>query len=477
MRTDTRRRILDVQNFDRMFNGDSCLILNKIDFTKAGYAERLATSVFSRTSDITFVASCECHYLTGNEFIGSTCPKCHSIVTRDMDAADGHLHHKTWLSCPEGVPGGWLNPAVYQVLNRWMTYSKRRSSYLADILDPTTPIPPELEGHVTGKGFSYFYQNFDYLMDFFLNVNKATAFKQETARIRTFIQEFRDRLFCHYLPTMSSSLHSIVMSEGTNSNRRRFVDKNAQFVLHAAETLSYLEHSPRRVRRQAQIETATWQAYQDYIKYIDDISYRQLSIKKSLPRQHIFGSRLHFTFRGVIVPIAGEHWYDELHLPYSMAVNLYRVDIMGILMHQYGMCVSEAARKHHKALVTFDPLIYQIIQTLIAECSLYKGVPCLFNRNPTIRRGSTQLLFHTHTKTVVEDKSIGFSSMICGPPNADYDGDELNGLRLTEIGAVEHWLSMHPSRNMLSLNELGVDDCITIPKPMLTVWNSFLGMC
>lgn len=425
MRTDNTHRILKLHDFDHLFASrkDKAVVLNKFNFMSPNYPETLSEHLFSTANDVDFIARCRCDYFVGNRFLDRECPICHTRATLDMEAMDGKLEYKTWLSCPAEIPNGWLHPVVYNVLNNWLRAGgKKPRRYLEEILDPRTPLSPELVDIVDGKGFDYFYKNFDRLIDWFSFHYKPTASKPNVPNIRYFLMKYRNILFCHYLPVLSSSLHPIVMGDGFGSRRRRFVDQSSQFVLAAASALSYLAFSNKRYRRDDEVDVATWEAYKNHMSYLTDkdcgVATRQLSKKKSLPRQHIFGSRLHLTVRGVIVPLSGAHECDEIHLPWSSAVNLLRPHIRGRLMRKYGMSLGQAATRHRRALSCHDKLIETIMNDLIAECP-YKGLPCLFNRNPSIRTGSTQLLFITKIKQDVDDKTIEFSVLVATGPNAD----------------------------------------------------------
>lgn len=497
IRKDDTLRVFKILDFNEMYAQaeaqQRAVILNRFDFSSPGYSERLQDHVFSRSSDIDFIAKCECEHLNGSYWEGTLCPKCNTIATSDMEAASGHLTHRTWLSCPKELKGGWIHPAFYGVLSRWLRYGKRvrtsytntqgeianrgklkKGNYLDDILDPETPINEDLIGFVTGSGFDYFYENFDYLIDFFANHFPKTANRKNISTLLYFIKQNRHKVFTRYLPILSSSLHPIVMSEGQSESRRRFVDKNSQYVLSAAATLSTLEFSTRRKKRSDEVECAAFAAFQEMIAYTSDIAVKQLSKKKSLPRQHMFGSRLHFTFRGVIVPITGPHAMDEVHLPSNMASNLLRDHTVGRLMQQ-GMTAGEALSIQEASLQRFDERVHKIMLDLIAESPQGK-LPILFNRNPSIRSGSIQQLWVTKIKTNIEDESIGFSAIICADPNADFDGDELNGVLIMENAAVESFAVMHPHRRYLSRNSLNVSSTIGIPKALTVVANTFLGM-
>lgn len=487
------QRVVHVLDFDELYrDSHDKVILNKFNFIEPGYASSLSEAIFSRASDVDFVARCECEHLQGNFFIGQVCPECGTPVVLDMDTATGYLQHRAWLECPKEIKG-WLNPSAFFVLSKWLSYGKKvvanytnakgdvaskgkrkKGNYLEDILDPNTDIPEELEGIVLGKGFNYLYDNFDYLMDFFLHSFKKTAQKKDAFFIEQYIKKHRDKIFCRYFPVLSSALHSVVMSEGTRENRKRYVDKICQYVQHAALALSFLEFSPRKYPRPDEIEASTFAAFQNIIAYTSTISRKHLSVKRGLPRMHIFGSRLHLSARSVIVPITGMHAMDELHFPWALGVNMMRVDLIGILMREYGMTVADAYNLQQAALVQFDPLINQLIIRLIQECP-YKGIPVLWNRNPTVRVGGVDLRFWTHLKTDPDDETIAMSTMSMGLLNADCDGDALNAFRVPEMEAVKRFMALHPANLYVSNNEMSVQSGLAVPKLMTLPANGFLG--
>lgn len=485
-------RIWHELDCDRLFRKSrDTVILNRFNFSEPGYAQTLSELIFSRAADLDFVARCSCEHLQGNFFIGQECPECHTLVTLDMESATGHLEHKAWLECPEEIKG-WLNPSAFFVLSKWLTYGKRvasnyvnqkgeiatrgkmkKGNYLEDILDVSTPNPPEIVDAIPGSGFNYLYDNFDYIMEYFLTTHKKTSTKKGVLKVRDYINKYRNTIFCRYYPVLSSSLHSVVMSEGNRDNRKRYVDKFCQYVQHAAETLSYLKFNQRKYQSITEIEESTYSALQDIIAYTSVIATAQLSAKRAMPRMHMFGSRLHLSFRSVIAPITGRHKIDELHIPYPVGVNTFRPDIIGRLMRDHNMLLKEAYNRQQNALVKFDKLIYEIMVSFIQECP-YRGIPVLWIRNPVVRVGGVGLMFVTKIKTDLVDETIAMSSLACPPPNADFDGDAMNGFRIPEMDMVKKFMVMNPSNLYLSRNELKVTNLLTIPKISLLSLNRFL---
>jgi len=122
----------------------------------------------------------------------------------------------------------------------------------------------------------------------------------------------------------------------------------------------------------------------------------------------------------VIIP--HQDRYDELYFPWGIAVNLLKLHILGRLMRKHNMTVGEATVRHVKSLIQHDPLIDQIMKDLIHECKPdFPGLPILFNRPPSIKRGAVQLLYCSRVKPELEDKTINISTLILRDPNADFD--------------------------------------------------------
>jgi hypothetical protein len=237
---------------------------------------------------------------------------------------------------------------------------------------------------VLGRGHSYFYENFDRLMAYFLHyfrtVDKRSKTKRENADyIEQFITAYRSVMFCTHLPVMSSVLHSITSADGSGEGKQ-YADASLQGIQDAATDLQHVEETTMRTRPKA-VPTIVHRVYKTYIAYIQDIARTRLSKKKSLVRGHMLGTRLHFSARSVIIPHSGR--YDELYLPWALTVNLLKLHIIGRLVRKQGMAIGEATLRHLTALVRYDPMIDQIMKDLVCECRPnFPGLPFGFNRNP-----------------------------------------------------------------------------------------------
>ena len=412
---------LNLIDLDVLFaTSPDAIILNKLDSSNPDYVRDRNSRVIARAGALGFIARCDCGETAGNLNEGQICPTCATTCRLDFSSSE-QLEHNLWLSVPPTIPGV-LHPIAYIVLSNWLS-RKGEANYIDAIIDSQERLPPELEGIVFGRGHAYFYEHFDELMDQFLHyfrvVDKRPSAKRKNADyIEQFIKQYRSALFCTKLPVMSSVLHSITSADGT-SKGRQYADASLQVILDAATDLQQVEETTMRIRP-GSVSGIVHRVYKTYITYILDIAKTRLSSKKSLIRGHMLGTRLHFSVRTVIIPHPDR--YDELYFPWAVTVNLLKLHIIGRLIRKHNMTIGEAIICQITALLRYDPLIDQIMKDLIRECQPdFPGLPVLFNRNPSLRRGAIQLLYVTRVKPEVDDKTINISTLVLKAPNADFD--------------------------------------------------------
>lgn len=418
-----------ILDLDKYFSElDNPIIINKIPYT-SNYMDDIIKIIADSKSKHSLISSCDCGDLTGNYYQGIRCSKCNSVVTNNIDST---VINDIWIEIPneiKAVP----NPEIFSVIRNWFKVGKSSVSYIDNILDINVPLREELEGYIDGRGFNYFYDNFDYIIDFFCNIfPKTSGPKRDNNQIKLFIKANRDKLWCTKLPLLSSIFQPIT-NEGYSL---KYVNKNIKMILNSIIDLIDI----RIVKKTSPIQLKTIEKtmYNVYFKYLEYIQYTKkdkLSQKPGIFRQHVFGTRLHMTFRSVIVPIVDYHEGDDLHLPWKIGINVLKYHILNILCNRMNYTMKKAYGKIIKAFNKYDFEIDQIMQLLIKECP-YKGLPVLFNRNPSLNLAAVQLLFVTKVKpslskkefeetsnnminTYIHDETIGMSTLIVKGPNAD----------------------------------------------------------
>jgi hypothetical protein len=421
--TDDTVRVLQLVDHDAQYeltrdrSGIEPIILNRFDLSNPDYIDQLSDLIFSDGTGADFIAKCQCGALEGNNKIGMTCSLCDSIVSQNNLLDEDNLVCRNWLEAPKDLPNGWLAPKVYLNLANWLSYDKGRKNYLDDILDVDSLTPFDIADVVRGKGFGYLYDHFDRIMTFFILDHPVISKKADTPSMKFFLSMYKDRLFCHYIPILNSAISPIVSPDNGSGNKRRYSDVTADDILKAAISLSRLEHSPKKKNRQLYVERTAFQAFKSIISYVETSTKNYVSAKKAIPRTHIFGSRFHWSFRGVVTPIVGPHDYDELHIPWRMAVNTLRVHLYGVLCTKYGLSINQTVAKVRQALQAVDQDILDIINKMI-EDSPFPGLPCVWDRPPSIRDGSVMLKFWTKIKTDIDDSSVGITPIDVALPNA-----------------------------------------------------------
>lgn len=467
----TEYRILKLFKMDHLFRASEGMIINnEVSLLSKSLTDEMAEAIFS-TSDgeIGFVSSCECGQYTGNYYEGVTCPNCRTVVST---AFADKLGHPAWIGTPEGAPP-FIHPIVYFILSAWMNIRSTGSDSLLDvILDPDKELPDDLKDVIERQGFSYFYENFDRIFTFFATKHKKISGKSNTHLVRAFIETHRDVVFCKTLPILHKDLHPL-----TQSDSRKYADSSSTEILNAATNLLVAGFSVNKSivgNKTKYMDKMLIGAYRQYIAYVEAIIKTKLGDKSAIIRHHLLGSRLHWSFRGVIIPITAPHEGDEIYLPWKIALSLYKYEILNLMVNRHGMDFMTAELRRTVALQTYDPLIDDILKTLIKE-SLRNGLAIILGRNPTLELGSIQYLRVTRIKTDPHDETICLSPLIIKPPNADFDGDELYGLSIKEDDMVNHLQTIHPMMAMLSKNRPELDTKIMITDQSLVCLNRFLA--
>lgn len=499
-------KMLNLLNLDELFSQNpTAVVANNISFADDNFSESITKLVYSEndTDDIGFVAKCQCGHLHDNYTLGTICPLCHTTSSHNFVE---DLQHKVWIGAPPGIIG-FLHPIVYFTLSKWLSRGKGKGSYLDDLLDPKGVLPADIADQFDGRGFNYVHDNFEFIITFFLALYPKTKKKKQAQYIRLFLDTYKDSIFCTKLPILSNELHPIT-KEGKSL---KYTDDSSQDILEAIIDLATVQFAASTtVVSKRKLELVAYSAYNAYIEYLTKIVKKKLAGKPAILRHHIFGTRLHATFRSVIVPIMGEHQGDELHLPWVIGVSAYKLMIINVLMNKKHYSLVEALAAVSMALIKYDPEIHQILNQLIKECGYreydavnkkYKwidlpGLPVLFNRNPSLRIGSIQLLFVTKIKPIIrprvtmgtigpaltitapkvdiQDQTIAMSTLILKDCNADFDGDALAGACLFEMGEIAKFMAFHPSKRMLSNSVPEVSASISLAKQEVLMLNGFL---
>lgn len=421
------KTVASLVNFDELFLSDpnSRILPSNQQLVNKKTVEEYMKEAFSGASDMTFKAHCGCEKFQGSFNEGITCPDCGELVKTPF-AND--LSYTLWIEMPSFAPPV-LQPTAFMHMDKFLG-SYERARFLHALLGKIDknkkplPIPQDIAAWYT-PGWVSFYEQFDRLMQYLLTEYKPFQRASERKRLAcmpAYLQINRDKLFTRKFPILNSTLHLM-----TSSGDLRYVDKTADHISELIVNTSVAQYQFDHgfvSNRPAFINKRTWSICNTIYEYtwgqeksILAVKLTNKTAKKGFIRHNTMGIRAHFTFRGVMIPITEEHKSDELHIPWRIAVECMKLEIVNLLVNRRGLTLEEAWYKCTCAEDAFDQEIYDILEVLIAECS-WPGLPVLFNRNPSLRLGSIQLLFVTR---VLKDSSvIAMSPLVMNAPNADW---------------------------------------------------------
>ena len=155
-------------------------------------------------------------------------------------------------------------------------------------------------------------------------------------------------------------------------------------------------------------------------------------------RQNLLGKRVDYSGRSVIV-VGPDLKIYQCGLPKEMAIELFKPFIMRRLVES-GQChnIKTAKRAVEKA----KDMVWNVLEDVI------KDHPVLLNRAPTLHRLSIQAF----EPVLIEGRAIKISPLVCGPFNADFDGDQMAvHLPLSVEAQAEAIFLMLSANNILKL--------------------------
>jgi len=362
--------VLTLKNMEDLFHETSNkIIINDLPITSI---KDLVDQLFVKyENELSLVPKCKCGKLKGNYLKGEYCNACSTYVEDRFNELKPFIWVKELRS---DIP--FLSPYIWGAINT-LTGKENLMRWLSD----STYNPPNIQSYwhtikaiINGRGYLNTINNLDKILEFLKGYSK---FKKPEKQL--LIDALLDKLkhnkhetFSQYLPLFNNNF--FVMEKNNKDNYTSSVSGD---IINIATLALNTINAPRVTDKRLEITTAKIVSHITdlFMKYVKE----NLAGKKKLIRKHIYGTRAHFTARAVITAISGKHEYDELHIPWSIAIPLFRPHILNVLVKK-GYSYREASDKIFTASTTFDKEIYELLTTFISNRP-DKGVPCLFHRN------------------------------------------------------------------------------------------------
>ncbi|MNE25148.1 Bifunctional DNA-directed RNA polymerase subunit beta-beta' [compost metagenome] len=274
------------------------------------------------------------------------------------------------------------------------------------------------------RGLNAFIRDFDRIIEFFFQANIIDKNKAELA---AFIGNNKKAFFPQVLPLPS---RVCMVVESTTSGT--YIDKPILLAVDAALSMASIGSTSFKLKA-IEVQNITAQSIATLSMFHQIYDKERLARKPGLIRRHVLASSLYLTGRNVITSISKPHNYEQIELPWGMAVQLFKYHIMSKLFKR-GYTANEALAAVYQNVLneTPNPMLVEIFDELIAQSNGGRGPACIFGRNPTLQRGSTQMFYIGTIKTNTRDNTISMSVLCLKAPNADFDGDQLNLTLLTD---------------------------------------------
>lgn len=457
---------------------DSIIFANDLEVDTKEGVEKLNNLLYKRYEgdSLNVLPSCDCGAVTGGYNIGVRCSNCNTECLPSMERP---LESMIWLKTPEGVDT-LINPAAWTILSNQMT--SNGFNFLEWLCNPsykppTNKFPPKLQRYEQlniPRGLNSFYQNFDVIMNEAFRLRLIKEQGPLLNDVKTWVAQNRDKIFTRYLP-MPSKLGFVVESATTVS----YADKTITLAIDALRTIVSVENSVTPLnlyRRQIRAVKAISKLAEYYKTFVN----KTLGSKPGIFRRHVFGGRLHFSARAVISSISVPHSYDEVHLPWSLALQLLRLHVISKLRKRINPMTGrrfsaiEMDILLRDSALQYNALLDEIFQEIIRE-SPNGGIPCTFGRNPTLARGSIQVLFITKVKTEINDTTISWSLLVLTAANADFDGDEMNIWLIPDHTTYRKLSRLAPHLYALDMNRpRNISGYLKLPAPVVQTIGNWL---
>jgi len=408
---------------------------------------------------------CDCGNLEGEYYKSLICDNCGSEVISPFD----DLRPVIWFKADKSI-GKFIATDFWYIVRMELGKTVDIFRWICDKrfnIQKPTKVALKLM-HII-QGIPGFKRNYKWLVS---NLEKILIVLSETTKsngIREILSLFRsnkDRILCEYLPILNKRMFVVEKVGQVKYMNLTLNDVNDVILMYNKN----INSEDERVR-----DLAMGRTNYALVNIYGDLLVTYVKGKKGIPRKLIDGFRSFFTVRGVITPIVRKHKYDELELPWSQAVVLFRPFILNILYNKYNYSYNEITKKLNKAVTTFDREISEIFDYLLNKSNGY-GIPVTFQRNPSLLNGSMLSLRITVIKRDLTDPTISMSILVAKLPNADFDGDEMNLQLLIDDYLYNLMKVLEPAASVANMaSPGGISGRLTLTDPVIATISNFIS--
>lgn len=337
-------------------------------------------SHYSNSDTIEESAACVCRAITDVQLIGTVCPDCNTPV---VGSNERPIVPSMWIEAPEGVTS-LISPHLWIILDQntntkefnflqYLTNTKYKLNYDRLSSKETKRKVDRLLERNFERGLNAFIENFEDIIAFFFQANIISKNKAE---LSAFIEHSKESMFPRVLPIPSKVC---MVVESTTSGT--YIDKPILLAVDAALSMASLNTTKVRLKP-IDVQNITANAIATLSQFHQIYDKDRLARKVGLFRREVFSGSLYFTGRNVITSLSKPHSYDQIEIPWGMAMQLFKYHIMSKL-YDRGYTPNRALAMVYENVLNDipNPIIAEIIDELIAEANGGRGISCTLNRN------------------------------------------------------------------------------------------------
>lgn len=466
--------VLGAINYNEVYerHKDTSVVINdlKLDTEEdRKIIDNLVMTSYDSQELLSAIPTCTCGELTGGFNLGKECGDCGTKVQRPTM---GEVDHNVWLRIPDEVHG-FISPYFYNLL--YERTGTKRYSILEWAIDPYAT-PPDNLSQVMQRGIeylqeigwkrdiNYFIENFDVFIEALPKLTNKPL-KHTLSVIQA--EGTKEKLFPKYLPVPSRLL--MVME---HTSIRSFTDLPNSDMMDAVRAISSIANTPDMTKKL--IVRRTTSIIKSIASYFDKTTKANFRKKSGLLRGQTFSSRSNFCSRTVIISNHKEHHYNEVLIPWSVGLEVYKFHITNKLLKR-GFSLRAAMSLIERSGRTYNETISEILDELIAEAP-GQVLPVLMQRNPTIRYNSAQLTKIARFKKDPRDQTINWPPECLRGPNADFDGDETNHQHVLDNQTARDLQILEPHFAIYSFSDLSrYNHCLEIPATTVSVYANMVN--
>jgi DNA-directed RNA polymerase beta' subunit len=306
---------------------------------------------------------CSCGMTRGSINHGMTCDSCGTMVK----FVDDDMSIFGWFVIKE--PYFVIHPNLYMSLQAFIGATR-----LDNIINPEVEVDEDgkevsrkvkkKDEPYKGIGMMEFRDRFDEIMQFYLRKypHKLDYFNDLMAN--------KDIIFTRSIPVFTTLLRPVQLDNASLKYEK--TNEDYQMLNTLVFRINNTKLSIYRKKKQKLLLMYDAQTHYNniYTELKNILSKKKGDIRSSIGGRYAFSSRSVITQGTDLMP-------DQVRLPYHGLCELLQQVIINILVRTYNCSYANAYKRWYKAQLTFDQVVYDIIDGLIKDSN--KGLPILIN--------------------------------------------------------------------------------------------------